>query len=264
MEKLRKNKPNLNFDTKWKPGLTEQGEDIVGMAPTRQTTALNEVVPIRCKFAVYKPTEKNKIAYVDSSELGERACKGYLKDIPDSGRLDLGTGKQGFTRADRAKVGKVVGFDCDPETAPNRYPTGVVLVTWEAGEFRVMNRSDFRKIMTMKCADKMIEDFHIKNDLPFKFSKRVSQGPISRSSSRSNTPDLAFESHLETRLTQLDNKLASYVEKSDQKLNDFRKEIDLKFEAMMTAITQQSDKKFQTIMDDFNGKFVEIREGVKL
>ncbi|KAF1953206.1 hypothetical protein CC80DRAFT_551600 [Byssothecium circinans] len=75
--------------TEWKPGLTEKGERIIAMAPTETTDVLGNPTITRCLFLVKKKGEKNPIAFEDAADVGEKAARGYLEQLPKTKRIDI-------------------------------------------------------------------------------------------------------------------------------------------------------------------------------
>jgi hypothetical protein len=175
----------------WRPGLTKQLEEILGICPVYQKNPVMgdedaDPAPLRCHFAVLKRGQRNELALVDSADIGSHASRGYLKDLPQEQRVDLRTAFNKFSHRDRQDFMEIIGFDCLPETSTNRYPNGVIAAKWENGVVKVMNRSGWRDIWGERKGDLMIEDFFRKKGLPIPFSKRAKPSKVSHMIQRNN------------------------------------------------------------------------------
>jgi hypothetical protein len=181
-EKLKKVGSGTLAIGTWRPGLTEQLEEILGICPVYQKNPVmgDDLIPLRCYFAVLKRGQRNGLALVDSADIGPCATKGYLKDLLQEQRVDLRTVFNKFSHRDCQGFMEIIGFDCLPEISANWYPNGVIVVKWENGVVKVMNRSGWRDIWGERKGDLMIEDFFCKKGLPIPFSKRAKPLKVSR------------------------------------------------------------------------------------
>lgn len=161
--------PSANTGT-WKPGLTENGERILAMAPTESKDATGKPRIMRCRFVVEKRGETNRIAFEDTVEIGDRATKGYLEDLPEADRVDIRCKANTYTIKDRNGFRKIVGVTAVESENPRIFPPIALAAEYDDGRLLVLNRTGWRDIWKSK-ADRMIEDFFVSNGLDIPWAK---------------------------------------------------------------------------------------------
>ncbi|KAJ9601899.1 Chaperone protein dnaJ [Cladophialophora chaetospira] len=153
----------------WRPGLTEQGEKILGMAPF-EVDALGGVKSmLRCKFVVEKEGRINPIDFADDVDLGERATRGYLYEIPKSEQVDIRTKMNSYSRRDRANFDKILGVTPVSSDSSKIHPPIAIWARWKDASKKLMNRTGFTQIWGSR-ADGKIEDFFLEigEEIPWK------------------------------------------------------------------------------------------------
>jgi hypothetical protein len=171
--------------TEWKPGLTEKGERIMAMAPTETTDVLGNPTMTRFLFLVEKEGQKNPIAFEDAADVGEKAARGYLEQLPKTERIDIRSKMNSYSPEDRKGFVQIKGVVAKEGDNPRRYSDCAVWVEYQDGSYKFPNRSGCRAIWKMK-ADKMIEDFFLENGLEItwlKKAKRPNQTDVLKSRS---------------------------------------------------------------------------------
>ncbi|OCK76359.1 hypothetical protein K432DRAFT_408241 [Lepidopterella palustris CBS 459.81] len=100
-------------DTKCKPGFTEKGERILGMAPTETIDVMGKPSMTRCRFLVEKKGDLNPMVFEDAADIGEEATRGYLEELPKSERNDIRSKMNEYSPKDRKGFVKVKAVACD-------------------------------------------------------------------------------------------------------------------------------------------------------
>ncbi|KAK5203646.1 hypothetical protein LTR41_010673 [Exophiala xenobiotica] len=176
--------PSVKTGT-WRPGMTERGERILAMAPTESKDATGKPRIMRCRFVVEKKGEKNGIAFEDTVEIGERATKGYLEDLPEADRVDIRCKAKKYTINDRKGFRRIVGVTAVESENPRIFPPIAVGAEYDDGRVDVMNRTGWRDIWKSK-ADIMIEHFFESNELDIPWAKRAKRPGCSQYSEPHN------------------------------------------------------------------------------
>jgi len=168
----KKAKASPKLATEWRPGLTEKGETIMAMAPTETTDVVGNPVMTRCLFLVEKKGEKNPIAFEDAADVGEKAARGYLEQLPKTERIDIRSKMNSYSPKDRKGFFRIKGVAAKEGDNPDRYPDCAVWVEYEDGSYKFPNRTGCRAIWKTK-ADRMIEDFFLDNGLEIPWLKKA-------------------------------------------------------------------------------------------
>lgn len=140
---------------------------------------------MRCRFVVEKKGEKNGIAFEDTVEIGERATKGYLEDLPEADRVDIRCKAKKYTINDRKGFRRIVGVTAVESENPRIFPPIAVGAEYDDGRVDVMNRTGWRDIWKSK-ADIMIEHFFESNELDIPWAKRAKRPGCSQYSEPHN------------------------------------------------------------------------------
>ena len=146
----------------WRPGLTDQGERILGMAPFEVEGVRGVPSMLRCKFVVEKKGRINPIDFEDAVELGERATRGYLDEIPKSEQVDIRTKMNAYSRKDQQGFDQILGVTPVYSDSSRIFPPVAIWARWHDDSRKLMNRTGFRDIWKSR-ADRMIEDFFLDN-----------------------------------------------------------------------------------------------------
>lgn len=169
----------------WKPGLTEKGERILAMAPVESEDATKKLRIMRCKFVVEKKGEKNGIAFEDTVEIGEKATKGYLEDLPEAQRVDIRCKAKKYTIKYRQGFRRIIGVTAVESDNARIFPPIALAAEYDHGLLLILNRTSWRDIWKSK-ADMMIEDFFVSNELDIPWAKRAKRPGCSQYSEPQN------------------------------------------------------------------------------
>ena len=143
----------------WRPGLTEQGEKILGVAPHEVDAVGGRMANLRCKFVVEKKGRTNPIEFEDDVDLGDRAACGYL-DQPKSEQVDIRTKMNAYSRKDQKGFDRILGITPVYSDSTRIFPPIAIWARWNDDSRKLMNRTGFRDIWKSR-ADRMIEDFFV-------------------------------------------------------------------------------------------------------
>jgi hypothetical protein len=138
----------------------------MAMAPTETTDVLENPVMTRCLILVEKNGKENPIAFEDAADIGEKAARGYLEQLPKTKRIDIRTKINSYSPKDRKGFLRIKGVAAKEGDNTSRYPDCAVWIEYEDGSYKFPNRSGCRAIWKTK-ADRMIEDFFIDSGLEY-------------------------------------------------------------------------------------------------
>ncbi|KAH7111073.1 hypothetical protein B0J11DRAFT_512249 [Dendryphion nanum] len=160
-EQPKKSSPAMSID--WRPGLT-----------TNKVTQQKSMD--QCFFLIEKKGKtkgENSMVFEDAETIGPKATEGYLKQLPESERVDIRTEKYEYSTADKMGFVEIDDIAVKPGYSSRVYPAICIRVKYDNGLYKYPNRTVFRKIWGSARADRMIEDFYNDKGLTIPWEKRA-------------------------------------------------------------------------------------------
>ncbi|KAH7108746.1 hypothetical protein B0J11DRAFT_602136 [Dendryphion nanum] len=174
-EQPKKSSPAISID--WRPGLTTKGEEMYAMQPYERTSKVTQQKSMdQCFFLIEKKGKTkggNSMVFEDAETIGPKATDGYLKQLPESERVDIRTEKYKHSTADKMGFVEIDDIAVKPGYSSRVYPAICIRVKYDTGMYKYPNRTVFRKIWGSARADRMIEDFYNDKGLTIPWEKRA-------------------------------------------------------------------------------------------
>ncbi len=148
----------------WEPGMTTDGEKILGHRPfyrTDRKTGVESMFGVQ--FVVEQRGSDNPIILLSGTEVGHHATDAYF-DLPESKQKDVRFSDRKYSYKDAVNFEELLGFatkkmECLTISEPTtRYP-GYGLVKFRSGETDLLSRTALRKMLGKKDADNEIALF---------------------------------------------------------------------------------------------------------
>ncbi len=148
----------------WEPGMTTDGEKILGHRPfyrTDRKTGVESMFGVQ--FVVEQRGSDNPIILLSGTEVGHHATDAYF-DLPESEQKDVRFSDRKYSYKDAVNFEELLGFatkkmECLTISEPTtRYP-GYGLVKFRSGETDLLSRTALRKMLGKKDADNEIALF---------------------------------------------------------------------------------------------------------
>ncbi|KIW09709.1 hypothetical protein PV08_12052 [Exophiala spinifera] len=145
----------------WEPGLTKDGEKILGYRPfCRRDRRTGVEIMFGVQFVVEQRGSDNPVILLSGTEVGHRATNAYF-DLPASERKDIRYSDRKYSYEDVANFEELLGFatkkmECMTLSEP---ATGYGLVKFKNGETDILSRTALRKMLGKKDADDEIKVF---------------------------------------------------------------------------------------------------------
>jgi hypothetical protein len=265
---VSKPKPSSSTTTtKWRPGLTEKGERILGMAPVETKDVLGNLTISRCRFLVEKRGEKNPIVFEDAVQIGEKAAQGYLKELPKAERVDMRYKKNAYSTKDQNGFLGIYGVTPEEGENPRIFPSIGLVAKYDYG-WKAMNRSSFRDIWKSK-ADRMIEDFFLSNELDIPWMKEAKRPGCSQYPEYRNGPDRSRSSEHPERGRNSNapgRRRGSSVRSTTSYFSDEGSErleaVEKRLEGMEDRLMKSMEDRLTKSMESATAKFTVAMEGL--
>ena len=167
---------------KWRPGLTKNGEKILGWVPYVRRRGIYDfdtgkpVHPIlKADFVIEKLGHRNRMALITHKELGKRAYEAYMK-LPEAQRNDLRRTEWKYADEDPDnfvdKEDERLKAFASKETDSDNYPPGYGQYKRKDGSEVIISRTCTRWLFGPEEADCEIQEFFERTHKPIPW-KRV-------------------------------------------------------------------------------------------
>nr|MDZ8061845.1 hypothetical protein [Nostoc sp. EkiNYC01] len=149
----------------WEPGMTDDGEKILGYKPYYRTirkTGKTDLYGVQ--FVVERRGASNPIVLLSGTEVGNRVKDAYL-GLPEDQKNDIRYSDQRYSHEDADRFEELLGWatkamaSVDISEPITRYPPGYGLVKFKTGDNDILSRTALRKILGTRDADKEIAKF---------------------------------------------------------------------------------------------------------